>query len=359
LRLVSLRVEGFRNLEAQDVSFSAPVTLVYGDNAQGKTNLLEAIYLLGTTRSFRENSVDHLIREGAESAALSGEVERFSVTHCLDVELDRDGRRYRRDGGNVPLPEYLGVLPAVAVTASDRTLVTGQPGHRRQYLDSAAVWCRPSYLDTLQAFGRCRRERTQALREYEPRRRDELEAWDEVFLRLGVEIREERARVVERTNAELARESDDLDLGEELALRYRPSGGNDLPSALKGARRAELERGHCLVGPHRDAVEIQLGGRPIEVYGSSGQARSALWMLKLAMVRLIAAQTGEPPLFLLDDAEAELDEGRLKRLLRLTGQEMQVVMTACRPIGEMGSPMARFHMKTGKLSEENGGPEPA
>jgi DNA replication and repair protein RecF len=297
-------VEGFRNLEAQDIALGDPVTLVYGDNAQGKTNLLEAIYLLGTTRSFRENRVENLIREGAGRAALSGVVERFGVAHRLGVELDREGKRSFKDGGRVPLPEYLGVLPAVAVSASDRSLVAGQPGRRRQYLDSAAVWCRPAYLETLQAFGRCRRERAQSLREYESGRRDELEAWDTVFVRLGEEIRTERGRVAERVNAELARESEDVALGEELSLRYVPSGGEDLRAALKGARRAELERGHCLVGPHRDAVELALGGRPIEAFGSSGQMRSALWMLKLAMVRLIAEQTGEPPLFLLDDAEA-------------------------------------------------------
>lgn len=352
MRLVSLRVEGFRNLETQGVCFGEPVTLVYGDNAQGKTNLLEAVYLLGTTRSFRENSMDHLIRDGAEGAALSGEVERYGVTHRLDVELGREGRRYRKDGGAVPLPDYLGVLPAVAMSASDRNLISGQPGHRRQFLDSAAVWCRPAYLDTLQAFGRCRRERTQALRQHEPRKKAELEAWDEVFVRLAGQIREARARMVQQINTELSRESEALALGEELVLSYRPSGGEDLAAALRASRRAELERGQCLAGPHRDTVDILLGGRPVEVYGSSGQARSALWMLKLAMVRLIAGQTGEPPLFLLDDAEAELDEGRLDRLLRLTGNKMQVVMTACRPVGEALSPMARYRMASGRLSPE-------
>jgi DNA replication and repair protein RecF len=109
------------------------------------------------------------------------------------------------------------------------------------------------------------------------------------------------------------------------------------------------------VGPHRDAVELALGGRPIEAFGSSGQMRSALWMLKLAMVRLIAEQTGEPPLFLLDDAEAELDQGRLERLLRLTGRTMQVVMTACRRIELAGSPVARFRMESGRLVDKDRG----
>ena len=121
------------------------------------------------------------------------------------------------------------------------------------------------------------------------------------------------------------------------------------------ARKAELERGHCLVGPHRDAVELALGGRPIEAFGSSGQMRSALWMLKLAMVRLIAGQPGEPPLSLLDDAEAELDQGRLDRLLRLTGRAVQVVMTACRRIEPPGPPMARFRMESGRLVQEDRG----
>jgi DNA replication and repair protein RecF len=352
LRLKSLSVDGFRNLEVRDLALGSSVTQIYGANAQGKTNLLEAIYLLGTTRSFREHRAEYLVREGREGALVRGVVERYGVRHDLGVELGRSGRGYTKDGASVPLSGYLGAFPTVVLSSEDGALIAGEPRHRRQFLDAAGVWRRPAYLETLMAFGRCRQQRTQVLREYTGHRRKELAAWDQAFVKLGREIQGEREAVARVVGESVAREAEALGFKEEVELVYGRSGDGDLESALERVRQEEIRRGLCLVGPQRDDVEFLMNGQRIQAFGSSGQQRTALWILKLAMVQLIARETGEPPILLLDDAEAELDEQRFRRLMTGTGGKAQVVMTASRRLPAGGTDEARYRMEAGRVSRE-------
>lgn len=352
MKLKSLTVDGFRNLENQELAFDTPVTQLYGANAQGKTNLLEAIYVLGTTRSFREHHGERLIREGCERAFLKGNVECYGVGHDLGMELKGAGKRYTKDGATVPLSGYLGLLPTAVLSTEDRRLIVGPPKHRRQFLDAAGVWRRPAYLETLMGFGRCHQQRTLVLRTYSAHQKQELAAWDRTFVKLGTEIQQERETVARELGRRLVRESRELGFDEAIELVYRPSGGDDLGSALERARGEEIRRGVCLVGPQRDDVELLLDGRSVEAYGSSGQQRTLLWMLKLTMVHFIAEETGEPPVLLLDDAETELDERRFQRLMTVTGDRAQVVMTASRKLPVEWAGAARFKVEAGRVSRE-------
>ena len=353
MRLNWLAVDGFRNLEPRRLAFVSPTTLLYGPNAQGKTNVLEAIYMLGTTRSFRDNRPAHLVREGCSEARLEAGVQRSGSEHSLALLFAKDGRQMKVDGRSAELPDYTSKLPVVALSAEDRGLVAGVPRFRRDFLDGTSVWLRPAYLETLLEFGRCRAQRHAILHAYSPGRAGELEAWTEVFLKLGSLIQDERSSMTDRINGALKALSGELSLREHLSLAYEPSGGGELRSASARCRADELRRGMNLVGPHRDAVEIRLNGRPMAAYGSSGQTRTALWLLKLARVHLLGEREAEPPLFLLDDVEVELDRGRIEELMRLTHGRTQLILTATRPIQDAWGPMARVRVEAGRLVEEN------
>jgi len=349
LRLNALTVDRFRNLAGSRIQFRGPVTLFYGPNAQGKTNVLEAIYLLGTTRSFRENRLKYLVRDGEHAARVEGEVVTHGTDHTLTLELGSKGKQYKRDGSTVGLSQYLQTLPVVVLSVEDRGLVEGIPRYRRDFLDGTAVWRRPAYLETLMTFGRAREHRNAVLKAYTGRSDSELAAWTETFAKLGEEIREERRETTQRVNAVLEQLAGDLPVQERIRLVYEPSGGADLGRALKQARPEEIRRGSGLVGPQRDGVEILLDGRPLASYGSGGQVRTALWLLKLTRVHLLAERDAQPPLFLLDDVEAELDQKRIDQMMRLTENRAQVVMTATRPLDAHWGTITRFRVESGRI----------
>ncbi len=143
-----------------------------------------------------------------------------------------------------------------------------------------------------------------------------------------------------------------MGIDERLQVVYEPSGGTDLRRALRQARADEIRRGVGQVGPQRDSVEILLNDRPLASYGSSGQVRTALWLLKLTRVQLLSDREAQPPLFLLDDVEAELDEARVGQMMRLTHGKAQLVMTATRPLDPVWGPLSRFRVEAGQVTEE-------
>ena len=329
MRLLELSADGFRNLQQVRLAFGSPLTLLFGENSQGKTSVLEAIYLLGTSKSFRDHRLEHLIAFGRGEAAVGGQVRSGDVTHRLECALTPREKRFRLDGREAGPAEYLSVLPVVALSAEDRSLVKGEPRHRRNLLDTAGVLRRPAYLKEILEFGRCRAQRAALLRNPASSRKERA-AWTEPYAALGEKVQRERARLTEMLNGLLDGLARDASSQERVQLVYRPSGGSDLRASLERAAEAERRAGVNLVGPQRDRVEILLDGKALEAYGSGGQARRVLWMLKLSLVLLRSGGDPEPPLFLVDDAEAELDQRRIEELMRLTERRAQVVLTAVR-----------------------------
>ncbi len=351
MRLRDLSVDGFRNLNGATLRFDATVSLFHGDNAQGKTNLLEAIYILGTTRSFRENRHDYLIGEGREAARLEGRVEYPGVNHELSVVIGRDGKQYLKDNAQVPLPAYLETMPVVILSVEDRSLVGGAPKFRRDFLDASAVRRRSAYLDTLLAFGRCLRQRNQLLKA-DPVPSRELDAWTRTYTGLSDEIRRERRDVSGRINVLLDKLGGELDNRERVRIVYNPSGGKDLAGSLARLRSEEARVGTTLAGPHRDKVEVLLNGKPMGAYGSAGQVRTAVWMLKLTSVLMVVEKGGDAPLFLLDDVEAELDSSRVGKMMRLMQDRAQLIMTATRPLSDEWVHPHQFRVEDGRIIDE-------
>lgn len=319
----------------------APRLLVVGANGEGKSNLLEAVELLGSLRSHRAASDRDLIRHG----------EPGSVLRCLTDDGDRLRLELRRQGGRQvsrngkPLQrhqELLGSLRCVGFSALDLDLVRGEPALRRHWLDRVVLQLEPLYNELLSRFGRLLRQRGQLLRrglgggELGPL----LDAFDQQMALIGTRLHRRRHRALRRLEPLAVSWQNRLSGGREL-LRLRYLSGTELPAEedeggwrqaledqLARQRPQELRLGQCGVGPQRDEVELLLAGRPARRYGSAGQQRTLVLALKLAELELVGSVVGTPPLLLLDDVLAELDPHRQQLLLEAVGEGHQCLVSA-------------------------------
>jgi len=360
MHLDQLTVRQFRNLVEADLIWGPGFNIIWGNNAQGKTNLLEAVYLLGHLKSFRGARTADLIQDGTTTARLAGRLTSGEVQHRLEVTLEKGGQTPRLDGKPVQrLSQFLGTLRPVLFTVDELVLLKGSPAGRRALLDRAVLQADPGYLDRFQAYNRVLRQRNQLLRDRaDP---EVLEPWSEALIESGARIRQDRLAYMaglQQVLSGVGREIADSD--ERLALRYPQA--VDQGNLLGGLRR-ELERllprerqlGQTLAGPHRDDPEPLIDGRPLKLFGSQGQHRSFLLAFKAAQLIDLEGRLGEPPLLLLDDLASELDARRQASFFAfLRRRRGQVLITTTHPatLGEAVCPQARyFHVEQGRIEE--------
>jgi DNA replication and repair protein RecF len=344
IRLHRLELLHFRNIAGLELELQAPRLLVIGANGEGKSNLLEAVELLTSLRSHRCSSDPDLIRQGEPTSRLRA---RTSEGDQLELELRRrGGRRALRNGRSLErLIDLIGPLRCVGFSALDLELVRGEPAQRRQWLDRVVLQLEPIYGALLSRYGRLLRQRSQLLRRgLAPTERSALlDAFDQQMALVGTRLHRRRGRALERLEPVAQLWQERLGGGNEvLELVYRS--GTRLKTEATGTgeevwraalldqllqQRSEEERlGQCLVGPHRDEIELLLGGAPGRRFGSAGQQRTLVLALKLAELDVVHAVVGEPPLLLLDDVFAELDPRRQNLLLEAVGNGHQCLVSA-------------------------------
>ncbi len=330
--LRSLRLREFRNFEALDWELPEGQVLLVGDNGAGKTSLLEAVYLAATTRSFRTHQLAACTRRGAEGffvGATVGAAPRRELTLAF-----AGGERTRAlDGKGAPLGEHLAVLPTLSWTQADHELLAGAPALRRRFLDRGLVHRQPGTLEAIGRYERALAEKRALL----ARGGGPLAPWNALLARYGARLAAARAGLTAELSAavEAGRREAGLSLP-PVELVYRPSapaaldGAEALEAALDGAAAEERRRGQALYGPHRDELEVRLGGAPARRLASAGE-RKALGLLLLAALGELVAAAGRPPLLLVDDADAELDRGRLAQLVERFTPFAQVLFSSSRP----------------------------
>lgn len=323
MRLRRVGTSGFRNLEPGVVEVDAPLVAIWGGNGQGKTNLLEAIGLLGTLKSFRTARVADCVADGAELARVEGLAEQGGDVRRLAWSWGAEGRVLRREDRAVDSVEWLRTLRATTFAPADVALVRGEPALRRALLDRAVLTLDPGYLVTARDFRRVCEQKAALLR---ARRATDLQldVLDQQLVGLGAAVTERRARAVasisERFDASYAA----LSPGERVSVRYRAVLGDGPRAALEARytdllaqnRASEREAGRLLGGPQRDDLDFRVAGGDARRQASQGQARSLVLAWKLAEVE-VARGSGEPPLFLLDDLGSELDPERTTHLVEL------------------------------------------
>lgn len=321
--LVSISVRGFRNLEPLEWTPGAGSHLLYGGNGAGKTSVLEAIYVLSTTRSFRTARLEDCARWGGARFELAGRVEGDTRVD-LEVGWRRSGaqngkgaaaagEKHRRVNGKAAsLGEHLGALPVVVWTAADAELTTGPPKPRRRFLDRGVVSLQPGSVDLMGRYRRALSQKRELLARGRRPRPQDLAPWNQLLAGLGAEIAARRAAYAERLAAALAAVEAEAGLPfPPLSLAYRPSpraalaGAESLASALEEAAGHEIERRRPLIGPQRDDLVLGWGEHSLRGIVSAGERKTSGLLLAAAHGRVMHT-AGRSPLYLLDDADAEL-----------------------------------------------------
>lgn len=366
MHLCTLSLTNFRNYKSQTLSCDERANLFLGQNGQGKTNLLEAIYYLCVARSCREAMDKELISIGDNFFLVKG-IGVSSVGRDVELEI-----RYARYAGKKVLvneqpqrnvSDLFGSMAAVVMSPDDRRLIQGSPGCRRRFLDIAIAQTSPAYLATLQDYRRVVKQRNEALRQYQMKVHNppDLGVWDSQLIMLGSQIMKKRQDVIARLHTEAqALHHKISDAREELKMEYSPSFSYEdqeniaetFQAALSRTSREEKARGVTVVGPHRDDIKLSIDGVMLSTYGSQGQHKTAATAMKMSEAVFIQNQIETPPLLLLDDIFAELDATRTARLIELLPSFGQVFITAAKEsdIGNYGKKFRQFHVQAGTVT---------
>lgn len=339
-----IELEGFRNYVKSGAEFSPGVNVISGDNAQGKTNLLEAIYFLCTGRSFRSRSDRDLIGFDRDLAFITARGQADGRERKTEIRYRRGGRRTISVNG-VKLKtasELAGSFSAVLFCPEDLGLIRDGAAIRRKLMDMCISQLRPRYAAALNSFNRAYEQKTRILRDAEemPALLDMLDEYDVELARCSAELIHYRAHFIKRLAPEAARIHADFSGGEELSIEYRTIKTIDDPKRpaselfsmimehQENHRLAERASGLCLTGAHKDDLEIKINGAEARSFASQGQARTAALSIKLAEREIHYSDRGEYPILLLDDVLSELDPGRQSFVLNRIGGG-QVFITCC------------------------------
>ena len=356
--LTHLSLRHFRNYGEQQIDFAAAKTIVVGENAQGKSNLLEAVELLATLKSHRTSRDRDLVQQDQPVAQISASVRRELGLADLSLVLRQAGRRTAILNGEKLRRQldFLGTLNAVQFSSLDLDLVRGGPGERRDWLDTLLIQLEPIYAHILSQYNQVLKQRNALIKqsygddsgESGPAiNATEFALWDAQLAALGTRVIRRRARAIARL-APIAHQWHQAISGqrEDLQIHYQPNVPlvEDDPAVIQGSflekiqqrAIAEQHQRTTLVGPHRDDIEFAINDTPSRQYGSQGQQRTLVLALKLAELHLIDEVIGEPPLLLLDDVLAELDLSRQNQLLEAIQDRFQTIITTTH-LGAFGS----------------------
>lgn len=355
VQLAQIRLRDFRNYARLDVGFVPGFHVLLGDNAQGKTNVLEAIYLMATLRSFRGVGGAQMVRHGQKGYFVGGKVvgqgdhEIKMFWSASERKLSLDAQPVRR------LMDYLGVLRVVIFCTEDLQLVKGTSPGRRRFVDLLLTQTHPTYLPFLQRYAKALRSRNLLLKARVP---DEamLESFSHELVKSGEELIRHRRDLIPKLRplAQSAYRCISSD-AEELSLEYHPSVKGDFAVELAQSRGRERALRSTTVGPHRDDLLLHLNARSAGQYGSEGQKRTLAIALKMAQAEYLTGIRGSPPILLIDDVMGELDTKRRSGFLPLldrTHQASGQVFMTCTEENwprELGRDLRRWEVKSGTL----------
>ena len=333
MRIERVRLADFRNYASLDFAPQPGLNVFVGPNAQGKSNLLEALAMLATGKSFRAHRESELIRAGSERADVAGEARIAAGGIRLRCAIARTPAGTRKtfevNGGAVGFARFLGRTRVVTFVPGDLQLVAGGPALRRAFLNGALAQLSPSYYRDLALYGRIVQQKSALLRGLVAPDRELLLAYnDELVAPATALIAARRDFVAELGAATAAIYGRWRGTAERLTLTYAPNPEGEVAAALAAGSEAELRRRTTLVGPHRDDLRLAIDGRPLAAFGSQGQQRTAVLALKVAEYDVMRARTGDAPILLLDDVLSELDAERAGGFLAALGGFEQAFLTA-------------------------------
>jgi len=336
--LKSLYLRNFRNYEEAAIAFSPKLNYIYGENAQGKTNLLEAIHLLLTGRSFRTHHNCDLIRFGTPAFYLEAHFEKNGVEQQLKINFDGEGRTVIHNATPLPsLSALLGILNGVIISPEDHELVKGGPAARRQFLDLQIACESPLYLHHLSRYARAMKQRNVLLRRH---KLETIEIWEEQMAESATYLTLKRHETIGQLEKEeaLKRHVDSLTLSYQTTAPVKRDAETIKTYFLKQyekCRPREVDQGSTQTGPHRDDLMIYVHGHEARFFASEGQTRSCVTSLRLAQWARLKNTTEETPILCVDDVGISLDANRENSLYEQLGSLGQVFITSPRKLQEL------------------------
>ncbi|MGN1156116.1 MAG: DNA replication/repair protein RecF [Agathobacter sp.] len=317
----SLSLNNFRNYENTEIEFDDHINILYGDNAQGKTNILESLYVSGTSKSHKGSRDKEMIRFGQEEAHIKTVVEKNEMEYELDIHL----KRKKSKGiaiNKIPIKkasELFGILNMVFFSPEDLNIIKNGPAERRRFIDFELCQLDKIYLHNLTNYNKALMQRNKLLKEmiYRPELEDTLSVWDEQLILYGVKIIERRNSFIKELNEIIEDIHLKLSGGKEtLDLKYEPDvDTEEMKNKLSLARQKDMKLCSTSVGPHRDDMSFEINGMDIRMFGSQGQQRTSALSLKLSEIELVKRVIHDKPVLLLDDVLSELDSNRQNYLL--------------------------------------------
>ncbi len=370
--LESISVTHFRNYTKEKLNFSKSVNVFLGENAQGKTNLLEAIYVLAMARSHRTPHDKELIQWESEYAKIEGRVKKQTGDIPLEIILSSKGKKAKANHlEQRKLSQYVGICNVVMFAPEDLNLVKGSPSNRRRFIDIEIGQIQPIYLYHLSHYQKILQQRNALLKELgrrpSPQKMPMLEVLTEQLVQLAAEIIYRRFRFIRLLREWAKPIHKNISRGlETLEISYQTSIPNVLEDmdlsrikiecekAFGSTIQKEIERGVTLYGPHRDDLVFYVNEKNVQTFGSQGQQRTTALSLKLAEIELIYNEVGDYPLLLLDDVLSELDDYRQTHLLETFKERVQTFVTTTNVGGIAGDMMSQadsFNIQSGSIKD--------
>lgn len=366
--LNKLTLSRFRNYREAKLDFSGGKNIILGNNAQGKTNLLESVFFLSCARSFRAKKEIQLILFGENTAKIDAEIETFERRLNVEIELSCFQKRRILVNGlpEKKLSDYVGLVKTILFSPDDLNMIKEGPRERRRFIDIALSQLKPKYLRLLSEHGKILAHKNKIIKSGDTRQESKqmLDVFNVKLSGVYSEIIAYRARFVEELNRNAALVFKDISMGKDgIEALYKTDSAvsEDLLDTQKNTlliyehlnKRIAIEReiGQCLIGAHRDDIEIKINGKCAKIFASQGQIRSAVLAMKFAERDIFKNHTGENPILLLDDVLSELDGVRRNYLLGNIG-EGQVFITSCENVLSRISGGKVFCVENGIISEE-------
>ncbi len=355
----SIELCNFRNYEREEFHFNEETNVLYGDNAQGKTNVLEAVFLGGTTKSHKGSRDSDMIKEGQKEAHIRYYVEKKGCTYKVEIHMKRGKTKGIAIDG-IPIAsskELIGLCNIIFFSPEDLGIIKDGPEQRRRFMDMELCQIDKAYLYYLTQYKKILKQRNALLKQIQqkPELKDTLEIWDSQLTETGKKIIEIRENFVKEVGKITKKKHESLTGGKEnIEVKYKPNcSAEEFSGRLFMEGERDIYLGTTTVGPHRDDILFFINNQEVKVYGSQGQKRTAALALKMAEIEIVENRTGEKPVLLLDDVLSELDRNRQNYLLEnIKGLQTIITCTGLEEFVEKGINInQKFEIVNGKIKE--------
>lgn len=374
MRIKKIQAENFRNLENIKIEFSDGINIIYGNNAQGKTNIIEAIYVFSFGKSFRATKEIELLKFDKEYFLSKIDIIKKDRDTEMSFGFDRiSNKKMIKINGVIQkkVSDIIGKLNIVVFKPEDIKIVTDSPSIRRKYIDFVISSISKSYLENITKYKKVLEERNNLLKEIKIRNKGSnklletdqnlLDVYDKLLSKLNIDIYNERNKIVNKLNTYIydihLKLTENYTKSEKLHIKYVSNVAEDIEKMynnLSKSRLNDINKGYTSLGIHRDDYIISINSLDVSIYGSQGQKKSSIISLKLSELKVIEEVIGEKPVLLLDDYMSELDEKRRLKFLDII-EDIQIIITTTHKISIDGKENTYFYVDNGKIEREKNG----